>query len=777
MNFRNLAPAVGTRPLWFQLALLSAVLVLPLLLSSYVMFSRMVENSRTSTKQALLLNAKTLASLVDNEIQTHIAIASTLAYSPALKSNNLPEFWTEATNALQFVSGSSLDLADSEGNILLTTSQPPGIPIEWKLPSAWVNATFATTGSHVGNIAEHGITNKLTVTVTTPIVLSSQKKYILSINIPPERFQKLLSGKFNSGEVVGILDANQKFVARIPDIQHRLGTLASDGWRNAIAKSPQGWTENKVLEGDWSMTGYAPTSRGWNVGVAQLESAFEGPFQNILLSSLAATFFLAGLGLLVAVAIARHSSKGMSAIAKSARDLGNGKPVVELPAPFKEAQIISRNLAAASSELDRRRTALNLANAELEQKVAERTMSLQQEMARREESETTLRQVQKIETIGQLTGGIAHDFNNMLTIIMGNLDTVQRRLAKSDDKSNLKQPIANALKGAKSAADMTQRLLAFSRQQALQPKPLSLNALVADVSNMLTRTVGENTRLETVLAAGLWQTFADANQVENALVNLVVNARDAMPEGGKLSIETANVSLDDNYAARFGDLKAGQYVMLSVTDEGSGIPPDKLEKVFEPFFTTKGPGKGTGLGLAMIHGFAKQSGGHIRIYSEVGHGTTVKLYLPRLAGEQSVTASPEENSAIKIGMPRAKKGEIILLVEDEPGVRDYAVSVLQDLGYKVLPASDGVQALAMYKNANRVDLLFTDVILGGTLNGRELADSIRSVTPSLPVLFTTGYTRNAIFHHGRLDPGVNLLNKPYTQQDLAAKIRNAIDLK
>jgi signal transduction histidine kinase len=777
MKFRRFVAAIRNRPLWVQLALLSASIALPLLMSSYFMFSRIVESSRDNTRQSLLLNAKTLAGLVDTEIQTNIAIASTLSYSPALKLNDLPVFWQEATNALKFVPGSSLDLSDGEGRILLSTLQMPGTPIQWRLPTDWVKLAFASRQSVVGDLAEHGISKKLAITITTPIFLENHQNYILSISIPPERFQELIGTKFVNGEIVGIIDNNRKFVARVPDFKNRLGTLASEGWRAAIAQAPLGWTENKILEGDWSMTGYAPTNQGWNVGVAQLESTFESPFQNILWSSLAASLLLSGIGLLVATAIARHASRGMAAIAESARDLGNGKPVLELPAPFREAQIISGNLAAASSELDRRSTALNLANAELEQKVAERTMSLQQEMARREETETTLRQVQKIETIGQLTGGIAHDFNNMLTIIMGNLDTVQRRIAKSDDISNLKQPIANALKGAKSAADMTQRLLAFSRQQALQPKPLSINALVSDVSNMLTRTVGENTRLETVLAAGLWHTFADANQVENALVNLVVNARDAMPEGGKLSIETANVSFDDNYAARFGDLKAGQYVMLSVTDEGSGIPPDKLEKVFEPFFTTKGPGKGTGLGLAMIHGFAKQSGGHIRIYSEVGHGTTVKLYLPRLAGEESVTASPEENSAVKIGMARAKKGEIILLVEDEPGVRDYAVSVLQDLGYKVLPAADGVQALAMYKNANRVDLLFTDVILGGPLNGRELADSIRSLTPSLPVLFTTGYTRNAIFHHGRLDPGVNLLNKPYTQQDLAAKIRNAIDQK
>ncbi len=775
MTFGRVTAAISKRPLWFQLALLAAMLALPLLLSSYVMFSRLVENSRANTKQSLLLNAKTLASLVDNEIQTHVAIVSTLASSPALQTGDIAAFQQEANNALRFVPGSSIDLFDEAGNNIFTVPNSMVAAVNWKLPLEWVSATLATDGIHVGNLATHGQLNRPMVTVTMTVNLTNTRKDILSISIPPERFQALIERKFSNGEIVGVIDRDQKFVARIPDIAKRLGTLASDGWRGAIARSPEGWAENRVLEGDWSITGYAPTQNGWTVGVAQTESALNKPLIDILWSSLLASLFMTGLGLLLAAVIARHVSKGMTAIAQSALDLGGDKAVAERQAPFKEAQIISHNLAAASMELARRSSALKRANSELEDKVAERTHSLQAEMARREETETTLRQVQKMETVGQLTGGIAHDFNNMLTIIMGNLDTAQRRMAKSTDVTALQQPIANALQGAKSAANLTQRLLAFSRQQALQPKPTNLNNLVSDVSDMVTRLVGENVKVETVLAAGLWQTYADANQLENALINLVVNARDAMPDGGKLTIETANSALDDNYVARFGDLKAGQYVMLSITDQGGGIPPDKLEKVFEPFFTTKGPGKGTGLGLAMIYGFVRQSGGHVRIYSEVNQGTTVKLYLPRLAGEATVNASPEDKLVIPAALPRAKKAETILLVEDDKGVRDYGTSVLKELGYRVLIAPDGTHALEVFKQAKRVDLLFTDVVLGGILNGRELADRIRASHASLPVLFTTGYTRNAIIHHGRLDAGVNLLNKPYTQQDLAIKVRAAID--
>jgi CheY-like chemotaxis protein len=293
---------------------------------------------------------------------------------------------------------------------------------------------------------------------------------------------------------------------------------------------------------------------------------------------------------------------------------------------------------------------------------------------------------------------------------------------------------------------------------------------------MMSRTVGEQVKIETVLGAGLWTIFADSNQLENSLANLIVNARDAMPNGGKLTIETTNTYLDDSYVERFGDVKPGPYAMLSVTDAGTGIEKEKLERIFEPFFTTKGIGKGTGLGLAMVYGFVKQSGGHIRVYSEVGQGTTVKIYLPRYSDNANMASVPRPSPEAPIAeSPRARKGEIILLVEDDVGVSEYAVSVLEDLGYRVLTAQDGTEGLEIYNKAKRIDLLFTDVVLGGELNGRQLADVVKKLKPSLPVLFTTGYTRNAIIHHGKLDADVNLLSKPYTQRDLALKVRAVID--
>ena len=411
----------------------------------------------------------------------------------------------------------------------------------------------------------------------------------------------------------------------------------------------------------------------------------------------------------------------------------------------------------------------------------DRTRELEEESKLRRDAEDSLRQVQKMEAVGQLSGGIAHDFNNLLTIIIGNLDTMKRQLTKAADPAELAKladkltkSLESALRGARSAAQLTQRLLAFSRRQALEPSRIDINKLVSGMLDMLRRSLGEQISIETVFGAGVWPTFADPHQLENVLLNLTLNARAAMPEGGCLTIETANSYLDQAYARRFGDVEAGQYVVLCVTDTGTGIPDEILDRVFEPFFTTKPTGEGSGLGLAMAHGFVKQSGGHVRIYSEEGEGTTVKIYLPRMIQAEEV-AAPSGKPERVAPAPRAEPHETILLVEDNEGVRDYARNVLSDLGYRVYDAVDAEEALRLIGNKPPIDLLFTDVVLPGSLNGRDLAVRVRQRYPDLPVLYTTGYTRNAIVHQGRLDPDVDLLNKPYTPQDLALKVRELLD--
>jgi len=381
-------------------------------------------------------------------------------------------------------------------------------------------------------------------------------------------------------------------------------------------------------------------------------------------------------------------------------------------------------------------------------------------------AEEALRQSQKMEAVGQLTGGIAHDFNNMLAVVMGSLDLLKRRVG--DNPRALRQ-IESATDAAGRAALLTKRLLAFSRQQALNPQPTDLNGLVSGMSELLRHSIGAAIGLHTTLADGLWRTRVDANQLENVLLNLAVNARDAMPEGGCLTIETGNVQLDRRYAGANG-INAGDYVVVAVTDNGSGMPPEVLARAFDPFFTTKEVGKGTGLGLSQVYGFVRQSGGHVKLYSEPGQGTTVRIYLPRLREEPAAGWKAAAD-------PTATPGghlELVLVVEDEPAVRQFSVDALEELGYRVLQAEGAQTALRLLDEHRDVALLFTDIVMP-EVNGRKLADEVHQRRPDLPILFTTGYTRNAVVHQGVLDPDVELLGKPYTLDELARKVRAMLD--
>jgi PAS domain S-box-containing protein len=383
-----------------------------------------------------------------------------------------------------------------------------------------------------------------------------------------------------------------------------------------------------------------------------------------------------------------------------------------------------------------------------------------------------LAQAQKMEGIGQLTGGVAHDFNNLLTVIIGNLETMQRALTGGTlDPDRFARSVDYAMRGAERAASLTQRLLAFSRRQPLDPKPVDVGRLVTGMSELLRRSLGEQIAIETVLAGGLWRVLVDANQLEVSILNLAVNARDAMPDGGKLTIETANSMLDETYAALQSEVVPGQYVVVSITDTGSGMSREVQARAFEPFYTTKDIGQGTGLGLSQVYGFVKQSGGHVKLYSEPGMGTTVKLYLPRLLATDEAVAEP----TVVDHAPRSSRGETVLVVEDDQDVRAHSTGILRELGYDVLEAPLAAVGLQMLDRHPEIRLLFTDVGLPGGMNGRQLADEARRRRPDLKVLFTTGYARNAIVHDGRLDPGVALITKPFTFSALAAKLSDMLD--
>jgi len=387
------------------------------------------------------------------------------------------------------------------------------------------------------------------------------------------------------------------------------------------------------------------------------------------------------------------------------------------------------------------------------------------DISERRRIEDMLRQAMKMEAIGQLTGGIAHDFNNLLTVVIGSLD-----IALEQPEVDRRALLESALTGAQRGADLVRKLLAFARKQALDPRRLELNQVVQETDQLLRRALGEQVEIETRLSPDLWPVSADKSQIESALVNLAVNARDAMGTGGRLMIETRNAHLDEAYAALHAEVTPGDYAMLGVSDTGCGMSPEILERVLEPFFTTKEVGKGSGLGLSMVYGFVKQSKGHLKIYSEPGHGTTIRIYLPRAA--QGLRAASAETA------PAAEQpggSETVLLVEDDRLVRQFVLTQVRSLGYRVLEAGDGPEALAILARGEKIDLLFTDVVLPGGLTGRALAEEVRRRSPSTLVLFTSGYTEDAVVHHGRLDPGMHFLSKPYRRRDLARKLREVLD--
>ena len=433
------------------------------------------------------------------------------------------------------------------------------------------------------------------------------------------------------------------------------------------------------------------------------------------------------------------------------------------PASRKQVAVLFKDVTARKrAELELRRL-----NETLEARVAEAIAERMQEQERLREAEEALRQAQKMEAVGQLTGGLAHDFNNLLAGISGAFEMIGVRLAQGRS-ADVEKYLSAGQRATRRAAALTHRLLAFSRRQTLQPKPVNINRLMTEFVELVRRTVGPAIEVETIAAGGLWLTMVDPNQLENALLNLCINARDAMPHGGKITIETGNKWLDERTAiAR--TLDPGQYVTVTVSDTGTGIDKANLERVFDPFFTTKPLGEGTGLGLSMVYGFARQSHGHVRIYSEVGQGTMVCIYLPRHIGDEAADDAPGGPAA-----SRTEAGETVLIVDDEPTIRMLVADSLGDLGYACREASDGASGLKILQSAERIDLLITDIGLPGGLNGRQLADAARATRPDLKVLFITGYAENAVFSHGHVDRGMEVMTKPFAVEQLASRVERML---
>ncbi|WP_209443219.1 hybrid sensor histidine kinase/response regulator [Falsiroseomonas frigidaquae] len=771
-----------SRPVRRHLALFAAALALPILVFVATLSNRFADAQRSRLSDEALNTARAVALAVDRELTGMAATLNLLALSPQLRAGDLEGFHRQAIE-LRLRLGVATVLRDATGRQRLNAWLAPGQlpPGTSPLPPPQPGGRLAVTNLFQGMVYRVPM---FAVEVPVEVPLPGETGLaFLSLSAPAQRIRQVLEDRqAPEGWTLAVVDGAGRILARNRRHEEFVGQPATDDLR----QNATGWEGNWhgfTADGMPVLGSYAKTALAdWRIAVGVPLATLNAPLHRTLLLLGGVGLALAALSVMLALVLGNRIADPLRRLAAQAAALGRGEPVEPVQTSIREVAESGAALAEASRTIRRREEDLRRLNDALETRVGERTRDLAETNARliaaatgRERAEAQLRQSQKMEAVGRLTGGVAHDFNNLLTVVLGNLALARRRLGELEEHSpateRIGRGIDNAVEGANRAAILTQRLLAFSRQQPLAPEAVDANRLVAGMSDLLRRTLGEDIEIETVLSGGLWRAHADPNQLESSLLNLAVNARDAMPAGGKLTIETANAYLDEAYAAGREDVDAGQYVLICVSDTGTGMSPEVVTRAFEPFFTTKPTGKGTGLGLSQVYGFARQSGGHAAIYSEPGQGSTVKLYLPRLrdaelpaaAGTQAQPAAP--GTGLHTG-----RGAVVLVVEDEEMVRDFAVTALEEAGCRTIAAGDGPSALALLSAHPEVTLLFTDVVLAGPMNGRELAAAALARRPRLLVLFTTGYTRNAIIHHGRLDEGVNFLGKPYTASALLERI-------
>jgi signal transduction histidine kinase len=753
------------------LVLLTLAILLPVLLFCAVLYLRYYSAEQERIETDLLNDARQLALTVDRDLAGLLNTLQTLSASTRLAEKDYPGFQQQADRVRAMIALNIL-LRDINGQQIVNTRLPWGTPLPFE-PLADDGQVLETRRPAISGVLVGAVAQRPLFTITVPLLDGERVTHFLNLSVPLERMYNLLRENLESGRRAGIVDKAGIILARSERFEELAGTRAAPAFF-ANTRDRAGVWRGVNNAGESVRTAYARADLAdWVVYVSLPESLIQQSVRESVFALTALGIALTVMALLTAYLLGGRLARSMHTLAAEAAQLGRGAEVTRRVLAVAEINEIGRAMAAASSDLVQRERERDKAiddlqrlSGSLEKMVSDRTHELVDEMAKREQAEDTLRQAHKMEAVGHLTGGIAHDFNNMLAIVLGNLDLARRRLARG--VTAIEQHLTGAQEGARRAAALTQRLLAFARQQPLAPEPVDANKLVAGMSDMLHRTLGEAIRTETVLAAGLWRIHADPNQLENTVINLAVNARDAMPEGGRLTIETANCYLDERYVAEHGGLVPGQYVLLAVTDTGGGMSSEVAAKAFDPFFTTKRSGVGTGLGLSQVYGFVKQSGGHVKIYSEPRKGTTIKVYLPRHFGTEEARPAVERTT-----LPTSDGSVAILVVEDEEGVRRYTIEALRDLGYRVLEADGGKAALELIDAEPDIAVLFTDVVMPD-MNGKRLADAALKRRPGLKVLFTTGYTRNAIVHNGMLDPGVNLLPKPFSLQDLARKVAEVV---
>ena len=753
-------------PAKFIVLALVAVLVIPGTLFASFLLLRYAQAERARYELQSMNVANSAATVIDSELIGLQRTLQALSVSQFLMIDDFEGFYRQAM-AVKDLVGADIGVRDLNGQQLANTR------IVWgnKLPFTPFEGdkVVIETGKPVITDVFVGPVAKMTlVAITVPVMKDGKVRYLLHISTGTERFYEAVKSVTPNGWVIGVGDSKGTYVTRSQDHEKFTGKPGVAAYV-ARATAQEGTFLGEGAFGDKVLVGYDHTRlTNWLVAANIRQSVIEAPLYTALYILGAFGAVALALASLIGLWLWRFISRPLAQLAQAGQSLAEAMPPPPLHTRLREFIAVHKALALAASQVRAGRR-------QLEDKVIERTQELRlanteltEQMSAREQAESQLRQIQKMEAIGQLTGGIAHDFNNMQAIVISSLGLMKRRLERGD--TNVEKFADSALDGARRAATLTSRLLAFARQQPLAPEVLEVNRLVAGMSDLLQRTIGQTIKIETVLAAGLWRTHADSAQLENAILNLCVNARDAMPEGGRLTIETSNAYLDDSYSSQESGVAAGQYVQVSVTDTGTGMGTEVLARAFDPFFTTKRLGMGTGLGLSQVYGFVKQSHGHVKIYSEPGSGTTIKIYLPRFYGKEETVPARLETRDAAVGSPN----DVILVVEDEENLRHLTVTSLRELGYTVLEAGGAREALAVLDNNQDIKLLFTDIIMP-EVTGRVLADEAVKRRPELRVLYTTGFTRNAVVHNGVLDAGVNFLPKPFSMEALGSKVREVLD--
>src|SRR5215472_10861590 len=660
-----------------RLMMLTLATVLPLVAVGGFAMMRTVDDQTVQVEQGVGRTVEGLLGDIDRQIIATEAELQVLSVSPSLQSEDLYPFYQQMYAALP-LQGTAIVLLDPKGQQLLNTNRPFGTPLPRATNTEMSERVVATGKPQVSDLIMGTVLARPIVAVGVPVFRDGNVAFVLVMGLGSEILSKLLRQPDLSPDwVVAIFDRKRIIVARNRELDRFLGRPAAPIIGQAIAGPVvDNWIPNVTSEGIHVYSTFRrSTLTGWTVAIGVPRGFVDAPRRRAQFLAFGGGGAVVALSLSLAWWMAQAIRRPVEALTAATKAVGTGVPIIEMNGGVRELNEVGDALRAAAAALARNQQ-------QLESRVEERTEQLRAEIEARKQAEATLLQSQKMEAVGQLTGGIAHDFNNLLTVIQGSLELVERQGGHIEA-----QTLARLLGPARSAAErgaaLTQRLLAFSRQQTLAPQYIDINAHVGGMSELLRRTLGEGIAIETVLAGGLWRCFIDPNQLESALLNLAVNARDAMPNGGKLTIETGNTYLDEEYAAAHDEVTAGQYVMVAVSDTGSGMHAETIARAFEPFFTTKGPGKGTGLGLSQVYGFVKQSGGHVKVYSELGQGTTVKIYLPRHISVDAAERLHDRSRPVLAG-----SGDMVLLVEDDQDVREFSVCALAQLGYRVVEAAD-----------------------------------------------------------------------------------------